>query len=145
MSPISKKASTFLMAVAAAGCYPNQRIVNSSNGQWANQAANTQAAPVRRSFEQDIDAMRTANFIFIYVFRRKDGAVLDAEDKRFASQTIPQEMNRRAVSDEGKAVIIGSNFRMPAENWKLLSERFAAEDLSRPDARSPGESPPPNS
>ena len=75
--------------------------------------------------------MRTADFIFIYVFRRKDSRLLDAEDKRFASQTIPEEMNRRTVSDEGKAIIIGSNFRMPADNLKVLSERFAFEDHSR--------------
>lgn len=77
--------------------------------------------------------MRTANFVFIYVIRRKDGGPLDADDKRFASQET-LDMNRRAVSDEGKAIVVGSNFKLPDENLKTLTERFAFEDLSKPDA-----------
>ena len=42
-------------------------------------------------------AMRTADFNFIYVFRRKDGGVLDAADKKAASDNIPPEINRRKV------------------------------------------------
>lgn len=74
--------------------------------------------------------MRTADFVFIYVLRRRDGGPLDPDDKRYASQVIPQEMNRREISDSGKAIIVGSNFRMPEQNRKVLSERFAFEDLS---------------
>lgn len=119
------------LALVVCSCAPNQRIVE-SNGQWSNAEANRAAAtPVRSSIEQDIDAMRTADFIFIYVIRRKDGGPLDNEDKRFASAVIPSEMNRRTVADEGKAILIGSNFRMPDESIKLIEERFAVEDLSR--------------
>ena len=75
--------------------------------------------------------MRTADFVFIYVIKRKDGGPLDNEDKRFASAVIPGEMNRRTVADEGKAILIGSNFRMPDESLKLIEERFVVEDLSR--------------
>lgn len=122
------------LTVAAAilcSCAPNQRIVE-SNGQWSNAEANRAAAtPVRTSIEQDIESMRTADFIFIYVIRRKDGGTLDAEDKSFASSVIPGQMNRRTVSTDGKAILIGSNFRMPEEERKLIEERFAFEDLSR--------------
>ncbi|MEQ1763898.1 MAG: hypothetical protein ABL984_12245 [Pyrinomonadaceae bacterium] len=75
--------------------------------------------------------MRTADFVFVYVIKRKDGGPLDAEDKKFAGAVIPGEMNRRTVSDDGKAILIGSNFRMPDESRKLIEERFAFEDLSR--------------
>ena len=135
MKRIGKYTVGFLLAVvsvAVIGCSPNQRIVNSSTAQWSNTSANAQSTPVPRTVEQDVEAMRTADFTFIYVFRRKDGGALDDEDKRFASQVIPSEMNRRTLSDGGKVIIIGSNFRMPAENWGMLSERFAAEDLSKP-------------
>lgn len=121
-------ATTFLI-----GCYPNQRIVNSSTGQWSNTNTNSQGTPVKSTFEQDVESMRTANFVFIYVIRRKDGGPLDADDKRFASQET-LDMNRRAVSDEGKAIVVGSNFKLPDENLKTLTERFAFEDLSKPDA-----------
>jgi hypothetical protein len=121
-----------LIVVAVVGsCSPNQRIVE-SNGQWANQEANRAAAtPVQKTIEQEIESMRTADFIFIYVIRRKEGGPLDAEDRQFASSVIPGQMNRRTVSTDGKAILIGSNFRMPEEERKLIEERFALEDLSR--------------
>jgi hypothetical protein len=117
-----------LIAIALAGCAPNQRIIESS-------AERTEPTPDLRptatpGFEADIESMRTADFLFIYVFRRKDGQPLDAEDKRYASRVIPPEMNRRTISDSGKAIIVGSNFRMPDETLKVLKERFAFEDYS---------------
>lgn len=135
---MGKRISRVLVFAAAVmlacSCAPNQRIVESnaelSDGQTNSNAA---ATPVLNTFEQDVESMRTADFVFIYVFRRKDGQPLDADDKRFASNAIPPEMNRRTVSDEGKAILVGSNFRIPPENMKVLRERFAFEDLSRPD------------
>lgn len=119
------------LAVVVCSCAPNQRIVE-SNGQWSNAESNRAAAtPVQRSIEQEIESMRTADFIFIYVIKRKDGGPLDDDDKRFASAVIPGEMNRRTVSSDGKAILIGSNFRMPDDSRKLVEERFAFEDLSR--------------
>jgi hypothetical protein len=112
-------------------CSPNQRIAE-SNARLTNAEANrAEATPVQRSLEQDIEAMRTADFIFIYVIKRKDGGPLDAEDKQFASSVIPGQMNRRTVSTDGKAILVGSNFRLPEAERKLIEERFALEDLSR--------------
>lgn len=76
--------------------------------------------------------MKTADFNFIYIFRRKDGGPLDAADKKAASDNLPPEINRRKVIEDGKAVIIGSNYRLPAENFKALEARFAIEDHSKP-------------
>ena len=127
-----------LTALLICSCAPNQRIVE-SNGQWSNAETNQAAStPVRSSLEKDIESMRTADFIFIYVIKRRDGAALDADDKKFAAAVIPGEMNRRTVADEGRVILIGSNFRMPEESRKLIEERFSVEDLSR-------ENPPPNS
>lgn len=132
----STPVALIILIQLASSCAPNQRIVNSSTGQLSNTQANSSSrAPVRNSFERDLESMRTADFIFIYIMRRKDGAPLDVDDKSFASLVIPGEMNRRSVSDEGKAIIIGSNFKMPDESYKVLAERFAVEDLSRPDVR----------
>ena len=120
-----------LTALLICSCAPNQRIVE-SNGQWSNAETNQAAStPVRSSLEKDIESMRTADFIFIYVIKRRDGAALDADDKKFAAAVIPGEMNRRTVADEGRAILIGSNFRMPDESRKLIVERFTFEDLSR--------------
>jgi hypothetical protein len=117
-------------AVFACSCAPNQRIVE-SNAELTESRSNSAAAPVRSTLEKDIEAMRTADFVFVYVIKRKDGAPLDPEDKKFAGAVIPGEMNRRTVADDGKAILIGSNFRMPDDSRKLIEGRFAFEDLSR--------------
>jgi hypothetical protein len=88
-------------------------------------------APTASDLERDLKAMQDAQFIFVYVLRRKDGAPLDADDKRYAGQTIPQEMNRRVVSDQGRAIVIGSNFRIAPDIQKVLADRFAFEDRSQ--------------
>ena len=125
-------------AIALCSCGPNERIMNSAaenrseQARAANTAANT--APAPRTFEQDLNAMRNADFSFIYVFRRKDGGVLDADDKSFITRTTPSEINRRALADEGKALILGSNFRLPDDNLQQFKERFFFEDHSKPES-----------
>ncbi|HBE84056.1 MAG TPA: hypothetical protein DDW24_14935, partial [Blastocatellia bacterium] len=42
--------------------------------------------------------------------------------------------NRRKVSDGERAIILGSNFRFPPEIIAKLAERFAFEDLSKPES-----------
>src|SRR5690606_9830760 len=128
---ISRAGAFILSAVCLSSCTPNQRIVE-SNGHWSNAESNRVASTrVQRTLEQDIESMRTADFIFIYVIKRKDGGSLEAEDRQFASSVIPGEMNRRTISGDGKAILVGSNFRMPEAERKLLEERFSFEDLSR--------------
>jgi hypothetical protein len=117
-----------IMAVAVSACGPNQQILRSA--ETPTPSAN--AAPQLSGLEQEVKAMRTADFNFIYVFRRKDGGALDAADKKAASDNIPPEINRRKVIEDGKAVIIGSNYILPPENFKVLSSRFAIEDFSKP-------------
>jgi hypothetical protein len=114
-------------------CGPNQRIINSSreNPPPVDQPG-VNVAPAVSTFESDVQAMQTADFYFIYVFRRRDGARLDAEDKKFLSANIPTDINRRRLSDGEKALIAGSNYRIPDEMLDRLKERFAFEDLSRP-------------
>ena len=118
-------------------CGPNQRIIESSqeNTAQASQSTESNSSPTVRTFDQDLTAMRTADFNFVYVFRRRDGGVFDADDKAFISSTTPPEMNRKTLSDGGKAVIVGSNFRMPAEILNVFKSRFAFEDHSKPESQ----------
>ena len=122
---------SLVAGMLTAGCTPNPRILNSAEPTPDPAQA---SVPAVSSFESDIEAMKTADFIFIYVFRRKDGGVLDAEDRSFLNANRPTEVNRTRISDEGRAIIFGSNFRLPEENLKNLAERFAFEDLSIPGA-----------
>ena len=118
-------------------CGPNQRIINSAqeNRDASSVSQGSNIAPAENSFERDLNAMRNADFNFIYVFRRRDGGVLDSGDKSFITSTSTAQMNRRTVADGGKAVIIGSNFRMPAEALDAIKQRFAFEDYSKPDVQ----------
>ena len=147
-SVIILSAWMILAAALASGCGPNQRIIESANTADASPAqpsGNSSSTPSADSFAADVKAMRTADFNFIYVFRRRDGAVLTPEDRRLMAEETPPEINRRKLSDAGKAVIMGSNFRVPPENLKRLTEKYQLEDLSKPgvDANA-GQAPPSN-
>ncbi len=116
--------------LALIGCGPNQRIIQSGNENPPANLFSGKVEPAVSSFERDIEAMRTAEFYFILVFRRKDRAIFDADDKQFLAANIPTEVNRRQLSDEGKALIVGTNFLIPDNMLNGLIERFDLEDLS---------------
>jgi len=81
-------------------------------------------------FERDLQTMRTANFDFIYVFRRKDGGAFDAEDRKHLRANAPRETNRFISTDEGRAFIAGSSYKFMPENLEILEKRFNIEDYS---------------
>jgi hypothetical protein len=83
-------------------------------------------------FERDLETMKTANFDYIFVFRRKDGGVLDGEDKTYLKANSPPVTNRFILSDGDKAVITGSGYEFPPENLETLRKRFNVEDYSTP-------------
>lgn len=125
-----------LVAVAAA-CGPDQRILNSANesrGEERVPTSNIDATPIPSTFKQDLESMRTADFKFIIVFRRKDGGKLEANDKDLIGRKTGPSANRRKLADEGKAVIIGSNFPFEAKMLDELTKKFVMEDYSKPDS-----------
>jgi hypothetical protein len=95
------------------------------------------------TIENEVEAMRTARFSFIFVLRRKDGDVMSADDKNFVRLTTANA-NRRSLSGDGRAVIVGSNYRLPPETVEVLGERFALEDMSGPAGDTSAPSPPAN-
>ena len=127
-------------AVLTSACGPNQRILESANANTADESSANGPATVGSSntpavdnFEKDLNAMRTADFKFIVVFRRKDGQALDAADKALIAGKGSQA-NRRRLSDEGRAVIIGSNFPFVKGEFESLTERFKMDNFSKPDS-----------
>lgn len=118
---------TFLAFAAClfAGCGANENILRSGKSDPAG--ANT--AATKTSFERDLESMRTAGFSFIYVLRRKDGGLIDAEDKSVIRVQTTQT-NRRISADDGKAIIIGSNFQIAPHNMAAIYQRFAVENYS---------------
>ena len=137
---MKRLAGLSLLSIVFVSCTPNQRIIN-SNAERAPEPA-PESHPVEPAkIENDIAAMKTADFNFIYVFRRKDGGELDTEDRAFMNINIPYEINRKKISGGGRALVIGSNYLVPAENFKALKDRFLFEDFSKPES----EIMPPNS
>lgn len=75
--------------------------------------------------------MRTAGFAYVYVVRRKDNGIMNAADIS-AIKLQTAETNRRIKADNDRAVIIGSNIPVPANNLTLIYQRFSVEDYSEP-------------
>jgi len=90
------------------------------------------AAPEEKqsNFASDLQAMKTANFDYIFIFRRRDGGAFDAEDKKYLRANAPVETNRFVSTDNGKAFIAGSKFKFPPQNLEILRIRFNVEDYS---------------
>lgn len=118
-----------LSLVFFTGCQPNAAILNSKS----NVSNSSNIAPAASSFESDLQTMKTADFDYIYVFRRKDGAALDGEDKKFVKDNSPRETNRFILSDDNKAVIAGSKYMFLPQQLKALESRFAVENFSTPE------------
>ncbi|HEV8590982.1 MAG TPA: hypothetical protein VGQ55_02690, partial [Pyrinomonadaceae bacterium] len=134
-------AALFLLMVAATAglaCKPDQRILNSAATPPPATVPVAESTPSTSTIKQDVETMRNADFNFIYVFRRKNGGPIDADDRRFAGAITPPEINRRKLSDGGKAIILGSNFRLPPDVMKKMTDRFALQDLSKPASELPG-------
>lgn len=95
-----------------------------------NAAANKTAANKVSDFERDLETMKTANFEYIFAFRRMDGGVFDDQDKQFLRINRPPQANRFISTDEDKAFIAGSHFPFSPENLEILRTRFNVEDYS---------------
>jgi hypothetical protein len=118
------KLSAPLLALLLIACGANEGILKSGK-----ETPSSNSQPSKTEFEQDLDAMRTADFKFVYVLRRKDGGPIDAED-RSSIKINTVDANRRVGSDDGKAFIIGTNTAIAPSNMLALYGRFAVEDRS---------------
>lgn len=116
------------------GCAANESILKSNTASEPDiTTQSTNVEPSKSSYERDLEAMRTADFDYIFVIRRKDGAKLDADD-RAVMRAVTAEANRRSLSEDDKAVIVGANYPIIADKMKTLADRFNIEDLSKPPA-----------
>ncbi|MBK8304478.1 MAG: hypothetical protein IPK98_14155 [Chloracidobacterium sp.] len=117
---------TFFIALTGA-CGANDGTLKSGK----ETPASSNAQLTKSVFEEDLGSMRTADFRFVYVLRRKDGGKIDAEDRSvIKAQTT--DANRRMSSDDDKAFIIGTNTQIPPKNMFVLMARFAVENYSPP-------------
>jgi len=85
---------------------------------------------VKKTFEDDLAYVRGGGFIYVFILRRKDGATWAKEDTAFLKDNSPFETNQRLLSDNGKAVIVGTNFRFRPGQWDALNRQFDLQDMS---------------
>jgi hypothetical protein len=119
--------SLCLTVILSFGCGANETVLKSGK----ENAQPTSTASPKSAFESDMDGMQTAGFSFIYVLRRTDGGPIDAQDKTFI-KAHTTDTNRRVASDEGKAILIGTNQPIPPIHLEALYGRFAVENHSPP-------------
>ncbi len=115
----------FFSICLSLACGPNEGILRSGREPQPPSASSPAISPV----EKDVDDMRTASFVFIYVLRRRDGGPIDAQDRAVIRAQTP-DTNRRVASDDGKAFTIGSNLQIAADKMAILMARFVVEDHS---------------
>lgn len=66
----------------------------------------------------------------MYVFARKDGAVMNKEDIAYLKDNSPPQTNMWVATEENHRVIAGTNFDFPQENFDALGKRFVVEDYT---------------
>ena len=110
----------------ACGGSPDSSTTNSSSA--ASPSPTVQPSPLT-GFEKDLQFIRNGQFTFVYVFSRKDGKPLDAQDGAFLRANAPQVVDW-VTTDEGKKVIAGTNFNLEEGNMEKLKTRFVTEDYS---------------
>ena len=116
----------FIALLLLTGCGANESVLKSGK-----ETPSTNSAPQQPAIDQDLAAVRNADFRWVFVLRRKDGGKIDAEDRSvIKANTV--EANRRVSSDDDKAFIIGTNMQIPPEKMMALYQRFAIEDHSPP-------------
>jgi hypothetical protein len=121
------------IAFISMGCGPNESILRSNSNNASTPFAPANDRPAYDSVEKEVENMRTADFNFIFVLRRKDGQKIDASDKAFV-RTQVANVNRRSLSGDETAIVIGSNARVPPELITSLRARFDLQDFSKPEA-----------
>ena len=130
-----KKTKLNLITQAALICLIFFSLMNFACDNRSFEKANVINSPVapeekQSNFANDLQTMKTANFDYIFVFRRKDGGAFDGEDKKYLRANAPAETNRFVLTDNGKAFIAGSKFKFPPQNLDVLRTRFNIEDFS---------------
>lgn len=117
-----------LLSFLQYGCQKSDSGSASNSG-----SAPTKPSPTPRTdFDEKLDYVRNGQFNHIYVFSRKDGGAFDREDVEYltANSPVGEKTNMRVKTDDGRRVIIGTNFEYEPAQFEALSKRFNIEDYT---------------
>lgn len=96
----------------------------SSNGQ------SFPASSPKTGLEADLEYVRKGQFTYVWVFSRKDGRSLDADDGAYLKTNAPQVVDWVTSDPAKKYIVAGTNFDLAQGNLELLKKRFVAEDYT---------------
>lgn len=118
-----------LASALLGGC---RKSSDSVNGASSPQGQSTTPTPKRTDFEEKLQYVRDGQFHHIYVFTRKDGGAFERDDVEYlnANSPIGEKTNMRVKTDDGRRVVIGTNFEFTQENFDALGKRFNIEDYT---------------
>ena len=121
-----KMFSLILLALVLVGCGGSKTDTNTTAS--ASPAPSVQSTP-QTEFEKDLQFIRNGQYSYVWIFSRKDGKPLDADDSNFLRTNAPQVVDW-VKTDQGKKVIAGTNFNLEEGNMSLLKKRFVVEDYT---------------
>ncbi|HEX8773445.1 MAG TPA: hypothetical protein VF735_07530 [Pyrinomonadaceae bacterium] len=116
-----------LIACLLGGCR------KSDSGSTGSGSPQQKAAPSPATdLERQLQYVRDGQFTHIYVFSRKDGGVFDKEDVAYltANSPVGEKTNMRVKTEDGRRVVVGTNFEYTQENFDTLAKRFNIEDYT---------------
>ena len=131
MKAMRIKLAVLLLALLFAACGGSPGVssnVASPEAPAPSAPATPQSSPLT-GFEKDLQYIKGGQFIYVWVFSRKDGKPLDKDDSAFLRVNAPQVVDW-VVTDGGKKVIAGTNFNLEEGNLETLRKRFVAEDYT---------------
>jgi hypothetical protein len=131
MKTMTKISAFVCFALFLCSCGANESILKS--GKKTPEPVN--AAPQKAPVQQELDAMRTAGFDFVYALRRVDSDKIDASDRSFVKE-LTADANRRVVTEDEMYIVIGTNTVLSQETMDALLTRFAVGTF--PKSRAPG-------
>src|SRR5215213_2650564 len=74
--------------------------------------------------ERQLQYVRDGQFTHIYVFSRKDGGAFDKDDVAYltANSPVGEKTNMRVKTEDGRRVVVGTNFEYTQENFDTLAK-----------------------
>jgi len=122
----------FALAVSSAGCH---RRATSDDETPDTSTYRPESTPATQ-YERDLKYVRDGHFVNVWIFSRKDGQALTAEDSQVLRTSAPRVVDW-VTTDEKKKVIAGSNFPIEPEQMVVLQKRFNVELLPAQPPASP--------
>jgi len=118
-----------VLALFFCACGGSPTVSNNAPAATPSTAVASPSSSPLTGFAKDLQFIRNGGYTYIWAFSRKDHKPLDKDDSAFLRANAPQVVDW-VTTEEGRAVIGGTNFNLEEGNLAALKKRFLAEDYS---------------